>query len=578
MASVNVVANENVPPDQSVQIIDDDSSNESPNIEKAPKIESSNDKIQSDFKKPSLESQSNDDSSEQHPDLNEKSSANGSNQVKDPSKPSEIAENSEKPSNNQIENDENQPNESNSIAAKEESNAHNEPNNIKSSSSPPQQPLQDEKDDESSESKPQSLNLVPDDIDWVTKRKMDLLAEQADRTTLLHRQKQVIIASAEKDRQNLEKCHARYETMLQRLITAQQTATELHAFLVQRQKFANRLQIESKAAQTVFGSRETGTVRQAAVAQDHLKLNAYEQQQDMNDRIFVPALKRSQQFAKDSRSRFTFLKTEGSKITKSLQDSKVSLDKAWTNYEQSMSKSLHLASQGKPMETDPFLVAREYQISSKAYKQVEEKYSLSMSKLFREVVTADGRRIDEMKSLLLDWFLAEKALAQNHAKLIDAAISYIKGIDREKDVNSFIQSGEFILNQKGQTIFDLLPKGLGSQEVNNLFYKDIVKFGILNRQGRVFASNWKPMFAIITRSGFFHCYDSKTAATPLYSLRLDWVNVSLKPELGDEGFEIAVPNTSIFSLTGNPTRYCFKAESEESMVDWINEVKKHINL
>jgi hypothetical protein len=38
-----------------------------------------------------------------------------------------------------------------------------------------------------------------------------------------------------------------------------------------------------------------------------------------------------------------------------------------------------------------------------------------MSKLFRDVVTADGRRIDEMKAILLDWFLAEKALAQNQA-------------------------------------------------------------------------------------------------------------------------------------------------------------------
>lgn len=315
-----------------------------------------------------------------------------------------------------------------------------------------------------------------------------MLTEQAERTELLHQQKQVIMAAAEQNLNNLEKCHKRYELLLERLDIGRESSIELHNFLLLRCKFHETQQAEAKSTVTAFGSREVGTLRQAAVSQDHFLINSFEQLSEMNNRVFSPVLERLNNFVKDTRSKYSLLQNEGARIYKNLRDKKSTVDKAWTFYENLMTKSVILASRGKSLETDPFLAARQYQLASASYKNCEIEYSSAMSKLFGEIITFDGRRIDEMKSILLDWFLAEKTLSVNRVKLIDTSLAYIKAIDREKDVNDFVNKGEFIVKDC-QTIFDVLPKGIGSNIASNLFYKDILMHGTFYRQGRFISSN-----------------------------------------------------------------------------------------
>jgi hypothetical protein len=90
-------------------------------------------------------------------------------------------------------------------------------------------------------------------------------------------------------------------------------------------------------------------------------------------------------------------------------------------------------------------------------------YRKEMSRLFMEMRVEDGRRIDSVKSVLLDNLLAQKRVLEQVVKFTDAAIASVKAIDREKDVNEFVQSVDLNytppLTQDGKvsadTVFDI---------------------------------------------------------------------------------------------------------------------------
>ena len=89
----------------------------------------------------------------------------------------------------------------------------------------------------------------------------------------------------------------------------------------------------------------------------------------------------------------------------------------WTQYESVLNESLTKQSNGERLDSDPFLVGKLFDVTQRDYRRAQAKYSEEMSRLFRELVLTDGRRIDSVKTVLVDYYLAEKAKAVNRVKV-----------------------------------------------------------------------------------------------------------------------------------------------------------------
>lgn len=104
-----------------------------------------------------------------------------------------------------------------------------------------------------------------------------------------------------------------------------------------------------------------------------------------------------------------------------------------------------------------------------------------MKKIFEEVQLNDGRRINVLKDILQDHLLAyvcvhlecagrflsclllvrEKSLLINSLRLIDDSLETVKQIDRERDVQLFLQSSELCPDEHGKNVYDYQPKSEG---------------------------------------------------------------------------------------------------------------------
>lgn len=232
---------------------------------------------------------------------------------------------------------------------------------------------------------------------------------------------------------------------------------------------------------------------------------------------------------------------------------------------------------------------------------VQSQYNEEMTRLFNKMMVEDKKRIDGIKTILIDYFLAEKAKAMNHVKLIESSLEYIKCVDKEHDTNDFIkrfahcQNHSTSSNTSTNTAIAAAPAALASdevlfnfcesesfqkhsQELTSLIQSDVVRQGKLYRPGRILSSNWKPVHGVVTKFGFFHCFEAKqdekpTLSVPLYNTSIVIKDQDKKAKLFT--LEIVVPNASWFSLTGTPTKHFYRVENGDSFVKWIATLKRY---
>ena len=230
----------------------------------------------------------------------------------------------------------------------------------------------------------------------------------------------------------------------------------------------------------------------------------------------------------------------------------------------------------------------------------QKQYNAEMSLLLKKVVVEDKKRIDGIKSILIDYFLAEKAKAMNQVKLIQSSLEYLKGIDKDYDSNNFMNRFSHIQRddadekkqqqqqqreeEEEENVFFNFSESetlsMHSKELSALIFSDVVMHGKLYRPGGIIKSNWKPIYANITKFGWFHAFEKREDLRPIVSVSLNNTSVHVKdnePKAKVFSFEIVVPNSSWFSLTGTPTTYCYKTENAADLVEWIDALKKYAN-
>ena len=247
-----------------------------------------------------------------------------------------------------------------------------------------------------------------------------------------------------------------------------------------------------------------------------------------------------------------------------------------------------------------------------------------MSRLFNKIIIEDKKRIDGIKTILIDYFLAEKAKAMNHVKLIESSLEYIKCVDKEHDTNDFIKRfshiqqtvsassntslsqspsptpktikksvSQPIINNKSNVLIDGVSSTdniafnfsesetftIHSKELSELIFDDIVKCGKIYRPGRIIGSNWKEIYGNVSHFGWFHAFEKKSDLKSIVSIYLKGTNVNIKDNDKRNGlftFEITVPNASWFSLTGTPTKYCYRVDNYEDCMQWISYLKQYV--
>lgn len=419
--------------------------------------------------------------------------------------------------------------------------------------------------------------------EWLAKQKLRLLEMRSLRRDVIARESQGVLLANEKEDTYWVKQHERFNLMVKRMQTAKQTCEELNLYLQKANKMMTLL-ANSILALGSFGTEETGSLRQAAIAHDILRKTSSQHMADMKDRVFADSVRQAGVLAKHISKRAEEMETRGNKVARAVAIQRQKVTETWNHYERSVRERTAQEAAEKPVKGDPFLACRQYGVEVAAMKKTELQYQREMTNLFMELRVDDGRRIDGIKAVMLDNLLAQKALLEHTIKFTDAAISSVKKIDREKDVLEFIRHAD-LLNPAAQagdgkdslsTVFEVPPPHRDPLSLQRIMSEELELEGKLWRPGKIIKSNWKEIYASVSKCGFFHYFDSTRDSAPAVTIPLHDCKVNVCPQLHQFAFEIVQPNSSVFSLSNTPNKYILRADNENELVNWLLAIKKYI--
>eukprot|EP00467_Chlorarachnion_reptans_P018975 CAMPEP_0114499978 /NCGR_PEP_ID=MMETSP0109-20121206/7711_1 /TAXON_ID=29199 /ORGANISM="Chlorarachnion reptans, Strain CCCM449" /LENGTH=637 /DNA_ID=CAMNT_0001677593 /DNA_START=345 /DNA_END=2255 /DNA_ORIENTATION=- len=412
----------------------------------------------------------------------------------------------------------------------------------------------------------------------VAEEKNRILQEQATRRAAINREQQNILMNMEKEDAFWKKQEDRFKLMVKRQNLARKTSEELQHFINKWNKMMMGT-AQGYRNLTQYGREETGTLRTACISQGILSKSLADHYSEMRERIFTDAGREAADLSKNMFANTKMLEASGKKLSKVIKTARSKCMDSWVSYAKAVQERQRLEIAGKAVSRDPFVACRLYDRDVAALRKQEMQYRKEMTRLFRDFKVEDGRRIDKTQSIVLDYLLAQKAMFEDGIKFTESAIEAVKSIDREADVNEFIRQADLLVapaDQKGKraaslhadTVFEVQPPHRDPKTLSRLYAQECQCQGALYRQGKFLKSSWKKSHIVLSRSGFFHQFESKNAVQPEISICLRDCQVNLAPKEDPCAFEIVEPSRGFFSVVGGPTRHCYKAESEEELVDW----------
>eukprot|EP00468_Gymnochlora_sp_CCMP2014_P012447 CAMPEP_0167756936 /NCGR_PEP_ID=MMETSP0110_2-20121227/9654_1 /TAXON_ID=629695 /ORGANISM="Gymnochlora sp., Strain CCMP2014" /LENGTH=591 /DNA_ID=CAMNT_0007643085 /DNA_START=136 /DNA_END=1911 /DNA_ORIENTATION=+ len=422
---------------------------------------------------------------------------------------------------------------------------------------------------------------------YASQEKSRIMQEQATRRAAINKEQQNILMMMEKEDAFWRKQEDRFKMMVKRQNVAKRTSEDLQQFVNKWNKVMMS-HAQGYRNLTLFGREETGTLRQACIAQGILSKSLADHFSEMRERIFTDTGREATDLSKNMFTTTKQLETSGKRLSKVIKTARVKCMDSWVSYAKAVNERQRLELAGKPVTRDPFVACRLYDRDVASLRKQEMQYRKEMTRLFRDFKVEDGRRIDKTQSIVLDYLLSQKAMLEDAIKFTESAIDAVKGIDREADVNEFIRQADLVVAPSSDTkgsknapgavdnVFEIQPPHRDPKTLTRLYAQECQCQGSLYRQGK-FLKTWKKSHVVLSRSGFFHQFDSKNAVQPEISIRLRDCHVSLAPKEDPCAFEIIEPSRGFFSVVGSgPTRHCYKADSEEELVDWMIAMKKHI--
>lgn len=261
------------------------------------------------------------------------------------------------------------------------------------------------------------------------------------------------------------------------------------------------------------------------------------------------------------------------------------------------------------MKSDPYLLAKSYEHELYALQTVEVKFAQLMASLLKDLQAEELRRSTGMKQLLMDNLSAQKAVLEHSVKFTDNALTTVKAIHPEADLQEFVFAADLFITPEGEnamapvtatTVASVLAAAAAASSVApaavpadpplvaflspppprdphslaRVYAHEIEKEGALSRQGGIIKSNWKPMHACLTASGFLHLFDPKDRK----AVHSTWALADAQVENGESvhplAFGLKFTKTG-FSLSGSQTVVYFKADNSDELMEWIHACSSH---
>jgi len=434
--------------------------------------------------------------------------------------------------------------------------------------------------------KKEILSSFEENANYIAEEKNRVLQEQATRRAAINKEQQNILMMMEKEDAFWKKQEDRFKLMVKRQNLAKKTSDELQQFITKWNKTMLNL-AQGYRNLTPYGGEETGTLRQACIAQGILSKSMADHYSEMRERILTDTGREASDLTKNMFVNSKQLEASGKRLSKVIKTARSKCMDSWVAYAKAVQERQRLELADKHVTRDPFVACRLYDRDVANLRKQEMQYRKEMTRLFRDFKVEDGRRIDKTQSIILDYLLAQKAMFEDGIKFTESAIDAVKGIDRETDVNEFIRQADLIVapsDSKGKraaalhadNVFEIQPPHRDPKTLSRLYAQECHYHGTLYRQGKFLKTTWKKSYVVLSRSGFFHQFDSKNAVQPEITICLRDCQVNLAPKEDECAFEIVEPSRGLFSVVGGATRHYYKAESDEEFVDWMIAIKKHI--
>jgi len=265
------------------------------------------------------------------------------------------------------------------------------------------------------------------------------------------------------------------------------------------------------------------------------------------------------------------LKSRATQFNKEMLVRRKACETTWTAYYHEMSKT------AGDIDKDPYLIGRLFDRKTLDYQAIQKSYTSEMGQIFDKVIMLDMQRLEEQKSILVDYMMNLKEYHRQEMGRIDKVLDSVQLVNAEEDVKNFVNKGKFytpLYSSDDRTpIFNVPLQFVRNQDLVRQIHDDVERWGEIYRPGKIIASNWKAVHAIVTKYGFFHFFQDKKDETPSLSIRLEDAKVQMKSEK-DNCFELALPGSG-WSFLGGNTAYIFRCESEENLIDWIVTLKKY---
>ncbi|KAJ3130283.1 hypothetical protein HK098_004330 [Nowakowskiella sp. JEL0407] len=246
-------------------------------------------------------------------------------------------------------------------------------------------------------------------------------------------------------------------------------------------------------------------------------------------------------------------------------------------------------------DIDPWLTERVLNVKLKYMIQQENEFRSKVAAVIETIKETERNAINEVQVVLADYIGLKKSHAIENAKL-QTILSILNAIDPA----SLFRSQDAIFDFKSELKLSDFPYSISEIQ--------ILKEGVLQRRGKFKKGTWKPIWIILTDSGFLHCFEygkngigkskKNVKNSDAGDLKYDGIKTNLalfsvclkqpivKVEFISDPvflnvFEIVVHHRvkTPFQI-GDPKirtlKYKLRAASEEEMIDWVAEIHKKI--
>eukprot|EP00808_Paulinella_micropora_P021490 g25945.t1 len=420
----------------------------------------------------------------------------------------------------------------------------------------------------------------------ITRRtQMEITELRALRNVAISKEEQELKLLSEREVHHWEKQEEKVKLLVVRLQNGANTCRQLHTTLERSSKLlslvASTVDVEGEAT---FAVKETGTLAQAALAHGTFGKTTASYIKEIQARVFRESLQVADGLAREAQREVSRVSAAASKELDAVKAQRARTKRTLADYEKAVQERHQAERQNRAVLDDPFLHCRAFDLESMRQRQVEAEAQKALSALFLDARLQDARRVDSVKSVLLDNLLAQRAILEHALKFLNTTIDAVKNIDREVDVEHWVREGGFMCDiaptptqpVQSRPFFETPTPPSASDCISRIFQLEVESKGSLMRP-KTIIRGWTGHHVVLSKSGQLHVFPDLLSPHVLLTIPLHECKLRAAAEVDPDVFELALPSHGLFSsLLGGPSLYLFKAHSVESMKAWMSAITKYL--